>query len=199
MTAPPSLPPAHELRDADAVLNATSTLFEPSPPLTKHLVPALASALPYKSYDSLISACDRITSTWPEDLRAQFIAAHPRIGEVSNLSALSAQEQASKRTPPEVLARLEVRSPDDKPRHYVHCGLFQELNGQYEHNFPGLRFITFVAGRSREQVATDLAAFLKDHDGVYPQGSSCWKAELDRAVSDIWAIARHRCKGMGLE
>ena len=38
--------------------------------------------------------------------KAAFVAGHPRIGEVHNLSRLSAGEQAAAATPPEVLARL---------------------------------------------------------------------------------------------
>lgn len=202
------LPPAATLQDGSSILEAASILFEPSPPLEQHLAPTLAHTAPYSSYNSLITACDAITVGWDDQLKAAFVAAHPRIGEVSGLSALSAQEQASKQTPPEVLAKLEVRLAQCSTLHeqtrdtglIIRETLSQELNQLYEQRFPGLRYITFVAGRSRAEVAKDLEAFLKDHDGdVYPPESSHWKAELERALADIWAIARHRVKNMGLQ
>ena len=75
-----------------------------------------------------------VISGWDDDLKTQFIAGHPRIGEVNGLSQLSAQEQAAKATPPEVLARLA------------------HLNTCYENHYPGLIYITFVNGRSRAQI-----------------------------------------------
>lgn len=105
-----SLPPASQLNDAASLSAATRILFEPSLPLETHLIPALSScSLPFDSYSQLISACERQVNTWDSDTQAHFIAAHPRIGEVSNLSALSQKEQASQATPPEVLEQLEVR------------------------------------------------------------------------------------------
>jgi hypothetical protein len=90
-----------------------SLLFEPSPSLKQKLAPSLSSQINSKgkapaSYTELVDLSEREISTWSDDEKADFIGGHPRIGEVSNLSKLSSQEQASKATPPEVLARLEV-------------------------------------------------------------------------------------------
>ncbi|KAF8318735.1 hypothetical protein DL93DRAFT_339784 [Clavulina sp. PMI_390] len=169
-------------------------LFEPSDIIDATLAPSIAStiaalpsdALP-KSYSDLIDLAMKDIATWEDSERAVFISGHPRIGEVSNLSALSAAEQASKQTPPEVLARLEY------------------LNDQYEKAFPGLRFITFVNGRSRAEIIPEMEGLLGfapgEEAGVgmnFP-GTDEWNGELERAVKDVGLIAKARVKGMGLE
>jgi len=100
-----------------------STLFEDSAVLTELLEEI-----------NLIDVVTHRLKTLPASEQAIFVAGHPRIGEQSGLSALSAQEQASKATPIEVLLRLEL------------------LNTEYENKYPGLRYITFVNGRSRAEV-----------------------------------------------
>ena len=90
--------------------------------------------------------------------------------------------------------------------------LLQSLNALYESRYPKLRYITFVAGRSRAQVAEDMEQLLmqptgqKDEEGAsapptetYDIGSPEWKAELERALKDIFLIAKARLKGMGIE
>lgn len=132
-------------------------------------------------------------SAWSEDLKTEFIAGHPRIGEVKGLSALSAQEQAAKATPPEVLRRLT------------------HLNACYERRYPGLIYITFVNGRSRAQVMEEMEDVLgleRSLSGEEPRveivevverGSEEWRRELERAVGDVVRIAESRLKGMGLK
>jgi 2-oxo-4-hydroxy-4-carboxy--5-ureidoimidazoline (OHCU) decarboxylase len=85
------------------------------------------------------------------------------------------------------------------------------LNALYESVYPRLRYITFVAGRSRAQVAEDVERFLlkpteeKDDEGssappaTHQVGSKEWKEELERALGDIFQIAKARLKGMGVE
>jgi 2-oxo-4-hydroxy-4-carboxy--5-ureidoimidazoline (OHCU) decarboxylase len=77
-----------------------------------------------ESMDSPAAIAEKAVSlvhTWQTKDKAAFIHGHPRIGEQSNLSALSAVEQAKYATPPEVLERLQV------------------LNQEYERRFTGLR------------------------------------------------------------
>jgi hypothetical protein len=69
----------------------------------------------------IASLAIELIHTWPTSDKAAFIHGHPRIGEQSNLSAMSAAEQARYATPPEVLERLAV------------------LNQEYERVYPGLR------------------------------------------------------------
>ena len=90
-------------------------LLEPSPSLKQHLVPEVYQVLSShssttSSYGDVMGLCERTVQGWPVDRKADFLSGHPRIGEQHGLSALSAREQASKSTPPEVLQRLEVRA-----------------------------------------------------------------------------------------
>lgn len=93
---------------------ALSVLFEPSSSLKQHLVPSLSSKLGRdqdkrpSTYAGLVDLSEQEISTWSDEEKADFIGGHPRIGEVANLSKLSAAEQAGKATPPEVLAKLSV-------------------------------------------------------------------------------------------
>ncbi|GAA6047881.1 hypothetical protein JCM3770_004689 [Rhodotorula araucariae] len=188
-----------------------ATLLEPSPPLKHLLAPQLhahiaalpASARP-SSYAQLIDIAASIVDTWDVDDRAAFLAAHPRIGETKGLSTASAGEQAPKQgqqaTPGEVLKRLQV------------------LNSLYEDAFPGLRFITFVNGRSRAEIVPELETLLsltlpppspstpeprlsdlRARLRVSPAGSQAWRAELNRGLADMWLIAKDRARQMGVQ
>ncbi|KAJ7623511.1 Oxo-4-hydroxy-4-carboxy-5-ureidoimidazoline decarboxylase [Roridomyces roridus] len=184
-----SLPPIGTLTSSN--LGATlATLFEPSE-ILDFVVPSLASELPkLGTYADLIDAAIQQVSELPVPQRAQFIAGHPRIGETKNLSALSAKEQGAAPsvapTPPEVLARLA------------------HLNTCYERSYPGLRYITFVNGRTRAAIALEIEDVLGISHSLSPSeppveemveietGSDAWKAELDRAVVDVGRIAKNR-------
>lgn len=112
-----SLPSISEAcSSSESLEEVLAVLFEPSPSLKQHLVPSLSSSLKSDQgrqdrpgrYTELVDLSEQEISTWTDDDKADFIGGHPRIGEVSNLSKLSAAEQASQATGPEVLARLEV-------------------------------------------------------------------------------------------
>lgn len=77
--------------------------------------------LPGTLFSSSLSAAASVIRSWPVADQASFIHGHPRIGEVSGLSVLSAQEQAKYATPQHVLQRLAY------------------LNAEYERRYPGLR------------------------------------------------------------
>lgn len=178
-----------------ALAQALALLFEPSPPLYAALVPQLAAALPQagvRSYAALVDAAIAALRSWDDAHKAQFVGAHPRIGEVQHLSALSAREQAAQATPPAILARLA------------------HLNACYEHRFPGLRFVTFVNGRSRAEVMRELEDVLCIPHSLSPceppvesvgqtiVGGPEWKGEVDRAVEDVGKIAHARLKALGV-
>ena len=199
----PSLPPLLEATSdtsgdkSGPLARALALLFEPSPVLYDVLVPAVAShiqnAPPITSYYALIDASIAMINMWADDLKAQFIGAHPRIGEVTGLSKLSEQEQAAKATPPEVLARLA------------------HLNACYEHKYPGLVYITFVNGRSRAEIKDEMEEKLGLEHSTDPDvppvesiervevGGVEWKSELERAVGDVGRIAKSRLGSLGVE
>ena len=111
-----SLPPLKEACSSHSALElALSTLLEPSKSLREHLVPSLWSTLlktsnPPANYTALVDQSEYEVETWGRDEKADFLGGHPRIGEVKGLSAFSSKEQSGKApTPPEVLAKLEVK------------------------------------------------------------------------------------------
>lgn len=177
---------------------ALAMLFEPSPILYSELVPALITYIPTSpiritTYSALIDAAQRAVSQWPASRKAQYIAGHPRIGEMKGLSQLSEKEQAATATPPEVLARLE------------------HLNRCYERRYEGLRYITFVNGRSRAVIKDEMEGVLGLEPPENPNepplesiskveiGGEEWTNELERAIVDVGRIAKSRLKALGVE
>jgi 2-oxo-4-hydroxy-4-carboxy--5-ureidoimidazoline (OHCU) decarboxylase len=204
---PPSLDEIHKCSPDDgwSVLKTlVSTLFEHSPVLDEHLVPNLApSSSTLTSYTDLIDRSATIIRSWPPTLQSSFISGHPRIGEQNptQLSALSAAEQARYSTPPWVIERLGW------------------LNGVYEGRYRGLRYITFVNGRTRREVMEEMESVLgvenargpewKDGaegegvgevsgEGGVREGGEEWLKELERAVGEVILIARDRARKLGL-
>jgi 2-oxo-4-hydroxy-4-carboxy--5-ureidoimidazoline (OHCU) decarboxylase len=178
---------------------ALETLFEQSPILINTLEPQLrdflkSSSPPLDSYTQLIDYALAQIISWDLDAQSQFISGHPRIGENKNLSKFSAKEQGSGVIPtsPEVLARLS------------------HLNACYEIRYPGLRYITFVNGRTRLAIAEEMENMLciphslspdnPPFDTVFPVDISSeeWKRELNRAVVDIGFIAKSRLRALGV-
>ncbi|KAL5531504.1 hypothetical protein ACEPAG_4381 [Sanghuangporus baumii] len=181
-----------------------SLVFEPSPTLSKKIVPTLFEhirnasderELPW-NYAILIDTAIDLVSSLPDDEKASFIGAHPRIGEVTGLSAMSAAEQGQSAatssgitpTPPDVLRRLA------------------QLNAAYEARYPGLVYITFVNGRTRAQIRDELEEKLREEgvlpgadqaiglEGIQPQykNSDAWCKEVERAIRAIRDIAQSR-------
>ncbi|KAL1747924.1 Oxo-4-hydroxy-4-carboxy-5-ureidoimidazoline decarboxylase [Schizophyllum fasciatum] len=174
--------------------SALALLLEPSPVLLTRLVPELARAdLQLQSYAALVDAALEAVSRWAPSYQAQFVAGHPRIGETQALSHLSAQEQAARATPPEVLARLA------------------HLNACYERRYPGLIYITFVNGRSRAEIALEMEDKLGLEHSLSPDQPSLdaiepvivegdvWLSEVSRAVGDVGNIAKSRLRSLGVD
>lgn len=84
----------------------------------------------------------------------------------------------------------------------------------YEEQYPGLKYVIFVNGRTRQEIVTLLEAHLGIENTVVPLteasrprismptspprvvevDSDEWKSEVDRGINDIWSIARDRLK-----
>lgn len=93
------------------------------------------------------------------------------------------------------------------------------LNQLYCKVYPGLRYITFVNGRTRAQIIPEFESILglphssvgKDEPKIPPLNSAEadrmvktsemveWRKECDRGLQDVWLIGRARLKGLGLE
>ena len=202
MTSQPILPPVSEIYASGDITRsgplarAFATLFEPSSALFEFLVPSVtaiiantASHAPRRTYHTIIDIAISELDEWPCGQQADFVGGHPRIGEIKGLSALSASEQAAHATPPEVLARLS------------------ELNEEYERRYPGLRYITFVNGRSRKMIMEEMEEKLGidddwqkgDNKEVYRQGSDGWVLEVRRALKDIGNIAKSRLAALKVD
>ena len=193
------IPPLAEIQDSSTALAAAlEILFEHSPVLINTLQPQLRdiltkSSLPLESYTQLINHAIAQIKSWDLSSQSQFISGHPRIGENKNLSKLSASEQQGViPTSPEVLARLS------------------HLNACYEIRYPGLRYITFVNGRTRLEIAEEMEDMLGLPHSLSPDdppfntihpvdvASEEWKTELERAVLDIGLIAKCRLGALGV-
>lgn len=179
---------------------ALDILFEHSPILLIKLEPQLHTLLksspPLESYTQLIDAALEEIGKWDTGAQAEFIAGHPRIGESKNLSKLSASEQGAQAnqaaTSSETLARLA------------------RLNQLYEVKYPGLRYITFVNGRSRAVIAEELddalqiphSLTLDELDRTQITAVDAigqeWRDELARAVCDVGRIAKSRLRALGV-
>ncbi|PPQ91482.1 hypothetical protein CVT25_013740 [Psilocybe cyanescens] len=199
-----ALPTPAEIQSApsgpiSALAITLEVLFEHSPILINLLEPQLAAVLksspPIASYTELINLALEEIEKWEVEEQSEFISGHPRIGESKNLSTLSASEQGAqglKPTPPEVLARLE------------------HLNACYERRYPGLRYITFVNGRSRAAIVEEMEDMLKfshslsDREPTLESVTSVdvaseeWKKELSRAVYDVGRIGKSRLGALGV-
>ncbi|KAF8631841.1 hypothetical protein AX15_002118 [Amanita polypyramis BW_CC] len=82
------------------------------------------------------------------------------------------------------------------------------LNLCYETVYPGLRYITFVNGRSRATILEEMESVLGlDHSlsSILPAlsdlkpvhvGSEAWRSELTRAIYDVGRIAQSRLKAL---
>jgi len=138
-------------------------LFEGAP----HFVDRLA-AEPASSLGELLDRAEHVALRLPEPEQIELLNAHPRIGAApASVSKLSYREQGYDRDEgaPELQARLE------------------RLNDDYEQRF-GFRFVIFVDGRSRSEIARLMQRHLRADRA----------AELRRGLSDVIAIARDRAR-----
>lgn len=97
------------------------------------------------------------------------------------------------------------------------------LNKLYSRVYPGLPYITFVAGRPRAAIVKEMEVVLglpaspepipddwqdvekpeldsqEVHAMVQLWGGVEWQKEMQRALGDIWLIAKSRLQGMGVQ
>ena len=141
-------------------LQIIDSLFEPNDMLHAMIEEAedrevFLKLTEYKSYDELIDAVkgyieDITMGGRPGEgyeLLDQILQAHPRLGAKKVESAQSQAEQA----------QLNQGGEDEAKK-------LAELNEDYEKQFPGLRYVVFVNGRSREEVMEDMRARIDGDD-----------------------------------
>ncbi len=161
----PTIEHLNGLDDATAQA-ALAPLFEGAP----SFVVRLLAQRPYRSWDQLLDRAASIAARMPDDELVELINSHPRIGaSPQTVSALSYREQGYDRDdgPTQLQAELE------------------RLNTAYEQRF-GFRFVIFVAGRPRSEIAPLIGQRL----------AAGRDEEKQRAVTDILAIARDRLSSL---
>ena len=142
-----------------------STLFEGAPRFVDRLTHVEA-----RGWDDLLDQAEEIALTMPEDEQIELLDAHPRIGAApASVSALSYREQGYDHD--EEASDLQER--------------LDLLNYEYESKF-GFRFVVFVSGRSRAEIADLMPDLLEA-----PR-----ELEKERALREVVAIARSRLEMM---
>ncbi len=151
---------------AEPVSDPLGRLFEGAP----GFVARLRATQPSEDLAVLLEGAELIALEMPEEEQVELLGAHPRIGAApATVSAMSYREQGYERDPgtAQVQERLE------------------QLNDEYERRF-GFRFVTFVNGRPRSQIADLMEGHLEADRA----------AELERGLRDVIAIARDRARKM---
>ena len=140
-----------------------TTLFEGAPRFVDRM---MEFDPPPDSWDDLFYQGEWTALTMPEEEQIDLLDAHPRIGAApGSVSTQSYREQGYDRD--EGAAQLRAR--------------LDELNDAYERRF-GFRFVVFVNGRSRAEIADVMESFLHADPA----------AEKGRGLRDVIAIARAR-------
>ncbi|KAH9474120.1 hypothetical protein Pst134EA_001163 [Puccinia striiformis f. sp. tritici] len=170
--------------EPDQLRDVLALLFEVSDSIENKLIPILREQTKENSLDSysgLIDRCEEIVGNhFGIDEQVNFLGSHPRIGEVRGLSKLSSNEQGNQ-SDQGVLDRLK------------------ELNMLYEELYPGLRYVTYVNGRSRAEIVKEMEALLIEDKSTSPKihfQDQEWHNELKRGISDVFRIAKSRSKSM---
>ncbi|KAJ9658557.1 hypothetical protein H2201_007764 [Coniosporium apollinis] len=179
LPGPPTLPSA----PTETLTRVLDTLFEPSQPLHTLSIPLLRST-PFPTYADLIAAIgvqltDLLESASTSDTEwlDKILAAHPRLGEKKVESALSRGEQAA-------MGGGEGGEGEEVGRELA------KLNGVYEERFPGLRYVVFVNGRSRQVIMEDMKKRIERDDIM---------AERREAIRAMCEIAADRAGKIGEE
>ncbi|KAF9884599.1 hypothetical protein FE257_001421 [Aspergillus nanangensis] len=177
---PTNLPPLSSLPSLapEQQFQVLDTLFEPSPELHAMTNSVLANQI-FPSYPALIDAVGARMSALsspnsPKDraVLVDILGSHPRLGrpkvatQPEHLSELSKKEQAQLNDGAEELAEK-----------------LRLLNVEYEEKFPGLRFVTFVNGRSREVIMVEMRQRIDRGD---------YEHEVQEAIQAMCDIAKDR-------
>jgi 2-oxo-4-hydroxy-4-carboxy--5-ureidoimidazoline (OHCU) decarboxylase/ubiquinone/menaquinone biosynthesis C-methylase UbiE len=146
-----------------------ATLFENAPSFVERLANQEVA-----SYEELLDRAEDIAGHMPEKEQLELIDGHPRIGAPpETVSASSFREQGYD----------QPSEAGDEPL----ADRLTRLNDEYERRF-GFRFCVFVAGRPRGEIADLMEARM----------SASREDEIDRAMSDVIAIARDRLAKMAI-
>ncbi|KAI1804315.1 Oxo-4-hydroxy-4-carboxy-5-ureidoimidazoline decarboxylase [Daldinia bambusicola] len=173
------LPPITSLQGAGdneikAVLDA---LFEPSQHLHLIAIPAIRNSAPFSSYSSLVKYVGGLLfqlagNSTTADSRAELhaiLGSHPRLGEKKVESAQSRAEQA------------HLNAPGTSSNKEEEAARLKALNEEYEAQFPGLRYVVFVNGRSRDVVMRNMRERI-DRGDIFAEEKEAIQAMIDIAL-----------------
>ncbi|KAG9324435.1 hypothetical protein KVV02_004455 [Mortierella alpina] len=168
------------------VATAVTLLFEPAPPIVKHLY----SKRPYASYSALIDETSHLLTNVDQFLTEQeqldVINAHPRIGAAkANLSALSLIEQGY--TPEDAAKKVDATATPSQDDEVTQATL-KRLNQEYEDKY-GFKFVVFVNGRPRNVIIPVMEDRIEN---------STQEEEKKIALRDMVLIARDRLKKLNV-
>ncbi|KAG0332016.1 hypothetical protein BG004_001422 [Podila humilis] len=188
--APPSLPSIDTLNSPATTVQefseAVTLLFEPAPPIVKHL----HAKRPYTSYSALIDETSSFLQKSNNNLTLEeqldVINAHPRIGAAkANLSALSLIEQGySAEDAQKQVDATSTPSQDDE----ITQQTLKRLNEEYEAKY-GFKFVVFVNGRPRSVIIPVMEDRIRN---------STKEQEMETAMTDMVLIARDRLKKLNV-
>ncbi|KAK4154939.1 Oxo-4-hydroxy-4-carboxy-5-ureidoimidazoline decarboxylase [Chaetomidium leptoderma] len=143
---------------SDTALTSTlDLLFEPSADLHTLALPTIRT-LSFASYDDLVTTLRTqlldIASAVADDADGRkrlhaILGSHPRLGE----SKQNQQNQQQQQQEEEVLSGF---SREEQAHLRGEGEALAGLNQEYEERFPGLRYVVWVNGRSREEVMGDM-------------------------------------------
>lgn len=163
-------------KELEAVLD---NLFEPCRTLTGLLIPQIQNRK-FNSYTQLIEFCKSLLTELLADYKREpselakstickIVGAHPRLGapKETKLSDHSQTEQQSLSGSEELTLKL------------------RQLNEEYESTFPGLIFVVFVNGRSRDVIMKIMTDRIQN---------STWIKEVEIAFNEMCDIAIDRAK-----
>lgn len=151
----PTLPSIDSLRSLSAEERAgvLDLLFEPSTSLHTLSIELLKDQA-FSSYDDLIASVGvqltelaESSSTSDTKWLESILGSHPRLGAKKVDSAQSQAEQA----------QLNSGNEDETRQ-------LSTLNEEYENQYPGLRYVVFVNGRSRPVIMEDMKARIANDD-----------------------------------
>jgi 2-oxo-4-hydroxy-4-carboxy--5-ureidoimidazoline (OHCU) decarboxylase len=155
--------------DEAAFVREMEPLFEGTPGFLRRL----ASERPFLDETDLFQFARRVALALPAGQQVELVNAHPRIGApAASVSAASFVEQG--------YDRQVVGTSAEATRGRAQAEL-DRLNAEYEQRF-GFRFVIFVNGRSREEVAPEIERRL-EFDRAH---------EMRSALEQVVAIAQDR-------
>lgn len=151
----------HDLEEA-AFVDELDDVYEHSPWVAERV----AGGRPFDSVDALHDAMAAAVGDASEERKLELLRAHPDLGEQTELTDASEQEQAS--------AGLD----DLQPAQYE---AFQRLNDRYREKF-GFPFIMAVKGASPDEIQAAMEARVENDEAV----------EFETALDQVHEIARLR-------